>query len=843
MVMILGMGAIIESLIRIVKMDQKKKYSLGAVALLEMLLSLLLALSFFFPWLVIKALGETIPCSLTDKSAFPYIFVAVFLANVILKCVMRSRWLSLIAAVVAILMHTELGAATVNMKMSTGPDIYNIQYVPAIGEQMTFVLGLFLLAVVSISWIVSLFESIAVNYRKRRQWAIYFSCLGLFFLILLLMFIAGVISAGNLDAVAAVDTSLKNVFNKTCIYGFPVFFLAAVVCGIRSLLGKDQELAEEEKPIDVEERPVSEVPSSASEEPSEVMTEKEEPSEVMTEKEEPLEDSSVKEIPKSKKTICAIIAAAVLLIAAGFYFFAKPGSANANNPLGVQKPNWEKFVKTTSEGVKLYKEADTSSPYLMVVAETFGQKLDSWLRWSDEKVPNGQDVYDFTTYEFKENKYKPHPATQDILPVLEENEGWYKVYVGTGEIREAYIQKADVEELVPEPITNNLLLKLDNKHSTHRLIEEGENANLYLECGFFNGVDVGVLIDGCIVVPKDCKFTPKENEDSEGVEFSCHEDVAFNDHTWEFHAPKSYWKATGDDNVFDVNMIQDTELRQIVMELKPSKEVVSRVWYYFPTVATDHFFEFEYSFSPISTTDDVKEDGGLVSNYKVEGDKLMAEVNGEFMAEVNGEFIDAEFTDLCDLQIVCTSDLDHDGSLECLLSGHPECEMLLVYCMIIYDSENGRFNFGKIDYIGEPKIENYEDRSILVMHSGLHSITYTVEGYMPKKLEDEIKPVGPAIVSVDIDDVFDDEGMGTKKVVTLDIDGDGADDQVHFQGVSMDGDYVTIESIILANGRTINTSIGAVEVKVLKSKTEGMLDIIADDYLFRWNGSSYEPVE
>ena len=129
------------------------------------------------------------------------------------------------------------------------------------------------------------------------------------------------------------------------------------------------------------------------------------------------------------------------------------------------------------------------------------------------------------------------------------------------------------------------------------------------------------------------------------------------------------------------------------------------------------------------------------------------------------------------------------------------------------------------------------------MHSGLHSITYTVEGYMPKKLEDEIKPVGPAIVSVDIDDVFDDEGMGTKKVVTLDIDGDGADDQVHFQGVTMDGDYVTIESIILANGRTINTSIGAVEVKVLKSKTEGMLDIIADDYLFRWNGSSYEPVE
>lgn len=809
-------------------MESKKNYSPGVPAFLEMLLSLMLAICFFFPWLEIKALGESITCSLTDKSAFPYIFVAVFLANVILKNFMRCRWLSLIVAIVAILMHTELGAATVNMKMSTGPDIYNIQYVPAIGEQMTFALGLVLLAVVSISWIVSLLKSIAVSYQKRRQWSIYFSCLGLFFLFLLLLLIACVISAGNLDAISAVDTSLKNVFNKTCICGFPVFFLAAVVCGIRSLLGKDKGLAEEDTLADgVEEEPVSEATSSASEESSEDITEKEEPS----------EDSSVKEILKSKKVICGIIAVAVLLIAGGLYFFAKPGSVNTNNPLGVQKPNWEKFVKTTSEGVKLYKEADASSPYLMVVAEVYGQKLDSWLRWSDEKVPNGQEVYDFTTYAFNDNKYKQHPATQNIFPVLEENEGWYKVYVGTGEIREAYIQKANVEELVPEPITNDVLLKLDNKHSTHRLIEEGEYANLYLECynnGFFNGVDVGVLIDGCIVVPKACEFTPKENEDSEGVEFSCHEDVAFNDLTWEFHAPKSYWKATGDDNVFDVNMIQNAELRKIVMELKPSKEVVSRVWYYFPTVAADHFFEFEYSFSPVSTTD-VKEGGDLVSSYKVEGDKLMA--------EVNGEYINAEVTDLCDLQIVCTSDLDHDGSLECLLTGHPEGDMVAFYYMVIYDSENGKFNSGKIDYIGEPKVESSEDRSVLGMHRGLHSIKYTVEGYMPKKLEDETKPVGPVVVSIDIDDVFDNNGTGIKKVVTLDIDGDGTGDQIHFQGVTMDGDYVAIESIILADGRTISTSIEAVEVKVLKSKTEGMLDIVADDYLWRWNGSSYEPVE
>lgn len=797
-------------------MKSNKKYTLGIPALLEMCLSLMLAFCIFLPWLEIKALGETITCSLTDQSAFPYIFVVVFLANVILKIFMRCRWLSFIVAIVAILMHTELGAATVNMKM--GPDIYNIQYVSSIGEKMTFVLGLVLLAWVSISSTVSLLKSIAVNYRKRRQWPIYFSLLRLFFLILLLLLMAGVISAGNLDAVSAVNTSLKNVFNKICIYGFPVFFVAAIVCGIRSLLGKDRGLAEEEKPIDdVEGVTVSEVNSSASEEPS--------------------EDSSVKEVMKSKKAICAIIAVAVLLIAGGFYFFTKHGSANTNNPLGVQKPNWEKFVKTTSEGVKLYKEADTSSPYLMVVAEVFGQKIDSWLRWSDEKVPNGQDVYDFTSYAFNDNKYKLHPAKLNILPVIEENESWYKVYVGAGEIREAYIQKANVEELLPEPITNDVLLKLDNKHSTHRLIEEGEYANLYLECynnGFFNGVDVGVLIDGCIVVPRDCEFTPKENEDSEDVEFSCYEDVAFNDLTWEFHAPKSYWKATGEDNIFDVNMIQNTELRQIVMELKPSKEVVSRVWYYFPTEATDHFFEFEYSFSPVSTTD-VKEDGGLVSSYKLEGDKLMA--------EVNGEYINADVTDLCDLQIVCTSDLDHDGSLECLLTGHPDGDMVAFYYMVIYDSGNGKFNSGKIDYIGEPKVESSEDRSVLVMRRGMHSIKYTVEGYMPKKLEDETKPVGPAIVSVDIDDVFDDEGVGIKKVVTLDIDGDGADDQLHFQGVTMDGDFVTIESIILGNGRTINTYIEAVEVKVLKSKTEGMLDIVADDYLYRWNGSSYEPVE
>ena len=210
-------------------MEAKKKYAPSGAAIAEMICSAILVIALFLPWVRVEAMGESKEIALTEHGPFAFIYGGVFMFNIILKFFKRSRWLSAITALVAILIHTELGADHLN----STPNYYPVHYAPAIGELIVFMVGLALIAIVCVSWIASLLKSIANCYQNKQHLMLFSSCLGLYFLLFVVAMLIGIVMAGSADAfVEGEDTPLKIVVGGFFVVGIIVFFLWAVIGSI-----------------------------------------------------------------------------------------------------------------------------------------------------------------------------------------------------------------------------------------------------------------------------------------------------------------------------------------------------------------------------------------------------------------------------------------------------------------------------------------------------------------------------------------------------------------------------------------------------------------------------------
>lgn len=521
------------------------------------------------------------------------------------------------------------------------------------------------------------------------------------------------------------------------------------------------------------------------------------------------------------------VVAAVLLAVGGWWFYSHHNGNN--NPLGVEKPKWEQFVKVNAVDVMLFKEADTNSPNLKLAVERLdgcmpGEKM----LWEGEKVPRG---YDANNYPVENNA---------VFPVLDESDEWYRVYIGTGEIREAYLQKKYCEEVKPEPITKDIIDKvISHDYQTHKLVEKGEFANLYLErymdeMGDGETVSVGVLTDGCIVMPNVCHFYPVKKDSTETDMRNTSESLEYN--IWQFDAPEKYWKPASEniEEMFDVNLLEDGDIQKIVMAVRPSGNTDTKVCYYFPTVATDRFVEFEYSFSP-AVASEVEEDKA-VAKYEIQNNKLMAEINGEMIdTGIDGEF---------GIDLMLTSDLDDDGSMECVIQVGTGGNIVESPFVLTYDLDEEKFvKAGDLEFADTPTIEEKDGKTLLLQRAGLRWIRYGMEDHKLKRVEDEVKMVGSVRNTIEMDNIYGEDEEGEVKV-KQDFDGDGNDDEFTFsRGMSHAAGYgawMGMNTVVLSDGTSYDLGLAAAKFKILNETTNGMPDIIGDDYLYRWNGSSYD---
>lgn len=820
---------------------KQEGYRLSALPIIEIIGSIIIFATIFMPWMKMNGpFGISEGLKFSDKTIYIVVFGVACFANVALKFFRRSTWASVpitLCGIELLIWASRFYWAYLFSKA----DNDEIKMAEALmgKEIITLDIGFYLALLTSFVMLISIIrgwltylsnksKDMPREWYKKSQIIALISLVSTVALVYLTKEIVVDIDCTVESFWEAYDVIIKNyeplipvILIHITAFLFAHYLLLALMIIEKPKDGENatedngtvnEDISDTQQQIDVE--PVKE-PTSP--EPIE------EPQETLLD----IEQDEENDDKKKWYFIIGGIVAAIWLAVGGWWFFSHHNGNN--NPLGVQKPKWEKFVMVNAIDVMLYKEADTSSPNLKLAIERFdgcmpGEKM----LWEGDKVPRGYDA----------NNYPVEINT--VFPVLDENDEWYKVYIGTGEIREAYLQKKYSDEVKAEPITKEILAKV-NKDVTYKLVDKGEFANLYLErysdeMEYGETIAVGVLTDGSIVMPDVCRFCPIKS-DSTGVDMR-KEGYLPEYKRWNFYAPESYWKPSSYDmdGIFDVSQLKNEEIQKIVMAIRPQGETASTIYYYFPTVATDRFISFEYSFSPAAAVE-IEEGKAAVTDFRVEGEKLIATVDGE------DREVDLDFGNI---ELFGVKDLDGDGNMEAVIShfmsganGAPVDCPFVVY----YDADSDKFKKTdemKLTYENEPTFEGSDGTITMVQREGLRMIRYAFEGGKLIVKDDEFKNVGSVVGKVTLDELFSNKEDGEKSISVDYLDDDDVtltfayESSGHYHGFKM-----ALKKMEFPNGKVIDTDFSADTFKFLKEKTDGMPDFIGDNYLYRWDGSRY----
>ncbi|MBR2945636.1 MAG: hypothetical protein IKC18_03035 [Bacteroidaceae bacterium] len=301
------------------------------------------------------------------------------------------------------------------------------------------------------------------------------------------------------------------------------------------------------------------------------------------EREQKTSDKSVNKRGKSKLIIGVLILMSVV-IGGLFYYFGGNGA-----PLELPSPQWDKFVVPTRDDVKAYKAPDKKSLMLCMADEQLeSETAMSEYCWSDRKSDKEWSVMEW--------KF----GTQDVLPVLEETEEWYKVYVKLdrgwdchlGKPAIAYIEKSCVKEISPEPITAKIL---EEKFygSVINVITSGEMKGLCLINDYSNVemddvyLHIGELKDNSLVMYKsslDMDYIEDEKAvdlTSEIINTTDGEKVKI--HKLMFNESKSLFLEDYGLTLLDVRKLTEEETEQLIsIEDYKSKNLTA--YYSFPEI-------------------------------------------------------------------------------------------------------------------------------------------------------------------------------------------------------------------------------------------------------------------
>ena len=806
----------------------KKKYTLSGAAIAEMVCSVVLLIALSQPWVKNEVSGESI--SLIEAGGIAFFYAGVFMFNIILKYFKRSRWMSWVTATVAILMHTELGANHINSNYHT------TQCTPAIGEQIVFIVGVILLAIVFLSWIASIGVSVVRAYRDKQYFSVYSSCLGLFSLCFIALLLFGVALTGSTDEFFEVT---HNPFLKVVIVffmvGLVVFFCWAIIGGIIWIIRKIRGTtnSSDSQTIYKIDTQKEAIPSIRQKDNS-----------IIQQEETTLNPESIhgndQESETSKKNNSTLIYAISGIIAVALIgiisFFAFGKSKQSDNVLGLQKPTWKKFVVVNGDDAYLYRQPDTNS---------------------DELKNSGCDgdcdhIYVWTEADLQEGYHIQNNVVSNgvVYPVVEETSGWYKVHISQYNVREAWIKKSACTEVKPEPITTETIKKMSYGWENYRFVEEGKYKDMFFRTyEMFAGHDVqmGVLDNGVLLASTAATDVTVCYELEDSLRWVDTSDTSNGDFAIYKLAitDKQCKDEFLDDPHLDPSKLSDADIETLVTTFKPGKKEGVNAYYYFPTVKGKDIIRFTIYPDESTSTDNnettTSNDKENVSDYKVEGNVLYAKMGEEWIATgITSE----DFEIMIDKKY----DLDNDGNMEAIVyeaEEHGLCWPFIVY----YDKERSSFKKTEnLEFNSMPTTQTSTDGNVqLLQREGIRWIVYSFREGNLKRIEDRTKDVGRVRTTLRMDDLFANDGTGNK-TISIDIDGDGEEesvtihrDETHAGGY---GSYMSIYVIRWQDGREIGNEnysvVSGATIKILEVSHNGMPDIIADNYLQRWNGSDYE---
>lgn len=795
----------------------KKKYTLSGTAIAEMVCSVILLIALFLPWVKNEANGES--KALIEVGGLAFFYAGVFIFNIILKYFKRSHWMSIVTATVAILMHTELGADHINSIYN----YYTTQCTPAIGEQIVFIVGVILLAIAFLSWILSIGSSIVRAYRDKQYFSVYSSSLGLFILCFITLLLFGVALTGSLDEFFEVtDSPFLKVVIVFFLVGLLVFFCWSIIGGVIWIIHKIRGTTNlpGSQTIHKIDTPEEAIPS--------IQPKKQEDNSIIQQ-----EETAEKNNRTLTYAISGIIAIALIGIIS---FFAFGGNKQSDNILGLQKPTWKKFVVVNGNDTYLYRQPDTNS---------------------DELKDSGCDgdcdpIYVWTEADLQEGYHIQSNVVSDgiVYPVIEETSEWYKVHISQYNVREAWVKKSACTEVKPEPITTATIKKMSYGWENYRFIEEGKYKDMFFRTyEMFAGNDMqmgvldnGVLLSSTAATDVNIYYELEESlrwidtSDASNEDFAIYQ-LAITD--------KLHKDEVSDGVLLDPSKLSDLDIETLVTTFKPGKKDGVNAYYYFPTVNDKDIIRFTiYPDGADSTNNNettASNDQGSVSDYKVEDNVLYAKIGEEWIAtDITSEYNE--------IMIDNKHDLDNNGDMEAIVYESDEREL---YCpfIVYYDKEESAFKKTEnLEFNSMPTTQTTTDGNMqLLQREGIRWIIYSFREENLKRVEDRTKDVGRVRTTLRMNDYFANDGTGNQ-TISIDIDGDGEEESVvihrdesHAGGY---GSYMSIQIIRWQDGREIgsedNNVVSGATLKILEKIHNGMPDIIADNYLKRWNGNDYE---
>ena len=589
------------------------------------------------------------------------------------------------------------------------------------------------------------------------------------------------------------------------------------------------------------EPPQKTIATDKTEEQAPLMTEKSKEgnnvsTEINTFKEKDTNTNETTESSNGKKwgyALGGIIAIALIGIIS---FFAFSGNKQSDNILGLQKPTWKKFVVVNGNDAYLYKQPDTNS---------------------DELKESGCDgdcdpIYVWTEADLQEGYHIQSNVVSDglVYPVIEETSEWYKVHISQYNVREAWVKKSACTEVKPEPITTATIKKMSYGWENYRFIEEGKYKDMFFrtyEMFAGNDMQMGVLDNGVLLASTaatDVNIYYELEESLRWIDTSNapNEDFAI----YQLAITDKLHKDEVSDGVLlDPSKLSDVDIETLVTTFKPSKKDGVNAYYYFPTVNDKDIIRFTIYPDGSDSTDNnettASNDQGNVSDYKVEDNVLYAKMGEEWIAtDITSEYNE--------IMIDKKHDLDNNGDMEAIVYESDERELYRPF-VVYYDKEESAFKKTEnLEFNSMPTTQTTTDGNIqLLQREGIRWIIYSFREGNLKRIEDRTKDVGRVRTTLRMNDYFANDGTGNQ-TISIDIDGDGEEESVvihrdesHAGGY---GSYMSIQIIRWQDGREIGSEdtnvVSGATLKILEKIHNGMPDIIADNYLKRWNGNDYE---
>lgn len=452
-----------------------------------------------------------------------------------------------------------------------------------------------------------------------------------------------------------------------------------------------------------------------------------------------------------------------------------------------------------------------------------------------------------------------------ILPVLDETQSFYKVYIGEG--REGWVKKNQWKDIPFDPIKQDLLSDIYlngqrlecQSHVFNGGALEGFVLFYYRDFSSMGHLEVGVLDNGRLIRPQHPSFDamPKNQR---GFDVIASTDGS--NPNIEFGT--NYQIEGGSfDQFLDISKLSNKQIAEIWKTAQGDRPNMVSVAYYFPSQKTIRYYDIDLN----KYGDEVKSDKGQVAEGNAGLSGFTYDVEGFYDSDMGstlyclnavtttGEKVNTEVTDVAvKLSLLAQGDYDGDGEREAIVyewgGGNSVQPPYLVY----YDKDEETFKkvegFEDIYEDPEIKIEEWNDQTSFVTTVGLRHDRYVYSNHSLSIAERILPDVGTRVATIPLSQLFKADGDdGVNRSIYIDIDGDGSTEKlIFYHDTSHASDWGKTMSLIkieadnwsIPDNEDESLGVSGNTFIFLGSKNGVVPDILCDDaWLYKWNGEKY----